>query len=82
MIEHIKISDEHLRSKIRTGEIGLGGNRKLKIYGLLRCKSGKRMKKSNRVFFNDEKEALLLGYRPCGNCMKNAYKNWKDGFVQ
>lgn len=81
MIQHTHISDEDLRSKIRNAEICRGGNKKLKIYGLLNCPSGKRMKKTNRVFFISEQEALLNNYRPCGNCMKAAYKNWKNELV-
>jgi hypothetical protein len=44
-----------LRSKIKYQEIRFGGNKKLKIYGLLNCKSGKRMKREKRVFFSNEK---------------------------
>ncbi|MCG8327386.1 MAG: hypothetical protein MI974_06860 [Chitinophagales bacterium] len=36
------------------------------------------MKKENRVFFTDEKEAIKSGYRPCGHCMRTAYLNWKN----
>jgi len=79
MIAHAAISNSALRSGIRKGEIGWGGNLKLKIYGLLKCASGKRMNRSNRVFFSSETEALQNGYRPCGYCMKAAYKNWKNG---
>jgi methylphosphotriester-DNA--protein-cysteine methyltransferase len=57
--------------------IAFAGNSKLKIYGTLNCSSGKRMKAQNRVFFISEEEALQLGYRPCGHCMLNAYKQWK-----
>lgn len=35
------------------------------------------MKVENRVFFGNEKEALSLGYRPCGQCMPDKYKEWK-----
>lgn len=77
MIQHSQLSSENLRSKIHRREINFGGNKKLKIYGLLSCRSGKRMKISNRVFFTDEKEALENGYRPCGHCMKKAFKKWK-----
>ncbi len=59
----------------------MGGNAKLKIYGLLTCSSGKKMKKENRVFFVSEKEAIDLGYRPCGHCMKQRYQIWKNGSV-
>lgn len=71
-----------LRSAIRKKEITFGGNRKLKIYGLLSCSSGQRMKQENRVFFSDEHDALLNQYRPCGHCMKTTYKVWKNGLVQ
>ncbi|WP_330444121.1 Ada metal-binding domain-containing protein [Flavobacterium sp. C4GT6] len=81
MIQHIEISDISLRSKIKNGEISLGGNKKLKIYGLLSCKSGKRMKQQNRVFFSSEQEARENQFRPCGHCMKTEYKKWKDGLI-
>ncbi|WP_288438011.1 Ada metal-binding domain-containing protein [uncultured Chryseobacterium sp.] len=78
MILHSQISAENLRSNIRSGKIRLGGNKKLKIYGLLNCRSGKRMKRENRVFFIDEIEALENKFRPCGHCMREAYKKWKN----
>lgn len=78
MIQHSQLSSENLRSKIHSRKIRFGGNKKLKIYGLLSCRSGKRMKKENRVFFADEKEALENGYRPCGHCMRDAYKKWEE----
>jgi len=81
MLSHIIISDKELRSKIKNGGICFGGNRKLKIYGALQCTSGKRMKKENRVFFSSENEAWKNGYRPCGHCMKSAYKKWKNEIV-
>lgn len=81
MIQHSHISTENLRSKIHNRDIRFGGNMKLKIYGLLGCSSGKRMKLENRIFFKDEKEALQNNYRPCGHCMKEAYKKWKEGIL-
>ena len=63
---------------IREGKVVYAGNRKLKIYGTLRCSSGIRMKTSNRVFFDSGQEAIAQGYRPCGHCMKTAYGQWKD----
>ena len=81
MIRHADISDSDLRNKIRKNEIRFGGNRKLKIYGTLSCTSGKRMKRENRVFFTSAQEAQQNNYRPCGNCMKTAYKKWKNGFI-
>ena len=77
MIFHKEISDTNLRNQIRKNKICLGGNENLKIYGTLLCKSGKRMKIENRVFFISEKEALDNGYRPCGNCLAKKYKQWK-----
>lgn len=81
MIQHSTISDSDLRSKIKQQEICFGGNKKLKIYGLLNCKSGKRMKRENRVFFMTEKEAIENDFRPCGHCMKTEYKKWKNGLI-
>lgn len=83
MLHHIKLGDttftrkRTLKSLIKKGEINLGGNKQWKIYGTLKCKSGKRMKIENRVFFSSEKEAIHLGYRPCGHCMKIKYHKWK-----
>jgi methylphosphotriester-DNA--protein-cysteine methyltransferase len=81
MIHHSNISDSSLRAKIRTKEICYGGNKNLKIYGTLSCKSGKRMKRENRVFFSTEKEALKKDFHPCGNCLRDEYKKWKNGIV-
>ncbi len=67
----------HLAILIRTGQITLAGNLKLKIYGTLGCRSGKRMKLQNRVFFANETEALQNGFRPCGHCMPEQYQAWK-----
>jgi hypothetical protein len=59
----------------------LGGNRKLKIYGRLDCPSAIRALPrgyaKRRVFFADEAAAIAAGYRPCGTCMRDAYKQWK-----
>lgn len=76
MIKHLDINDRDLRSKIKQKEICFGGNRKLKIYGTLQCKSGKRMKRENRIFLASESEAIKNGFRPCGHCMKIEYKKW------
>ncbi|WP_019680697.1 hypothetical protein [Ruminococcus flavefaciens] len=61
----------------------LGGHKKLKIYGKLDCPSvlryiakGKYVK--YRVFFADEETAIAVGYRPCGICMKEEYRKWKE----
>ncbi|WP_019415804.1 Ada metal-binding domain-containing protein [Paenisporosarcina sp. TG20] len=60
-----------------------GGNKKLKIYGKLNCKSAlsyieKGHYITNRVFFKDETTAIDAGYRPCGKCMKEEYDVWKN----
>ena len=75
MFHHIELAKRKLKSLIKNSEIVLGGNKQLKIYGTLSCKSGKRMKIENRVFFISEKEAINQGYRPCGHCMKSEVSN-------
>lgn len=77
MIYHNDISSRILFRKIKNKQIALAGNKKLKIYGTLTCISGKRMKKENRAFFFSEEEAKTSGYRPCGNCLKRKYNDWK-----
>lgn len=77
MISHSAISVKFLHAQIKIGKIRLAGNKKLKIYGTLHCKSGKRMKKENRVFFKDEKEAIDYGYRPCARCLNKKYRQSK-----
>lgn len=76
MIKHLDINDSDLRSKIKQNKICFGGNMTLKIYGTIQCKSGRRMKRENRVFFASENEAVKNGFRPCGHCMKTEYKKW------
>ncbi len=77
MITHSELTKAELREKIRNGTICFGGNQKLKIYGRLDCSSGKRMKKVNRVFFKSIAEAIQLGFRPCGHCLRKEYLDWK-----
>lgn len=65
----------------------LGGNGKAKIYGRLDCPAALRAINcptkdvyiKSRVFFADEKTAFAAGYRPCGACMREHYKLWKEG---
>lgn len=64
----------------------LGGNRRLKIYGRLDCPSANRHLRRGhykkwRVFFASEAEAIGVGYRPCGVCMKDKYIEWKEKCV-
>jgi methylphosphotriester-DNA--protein-cysteine methyltransferase len=81
MIPHSTLADRELHQLLRTNQILFAGNKKLKIYGVLPCKSGKRLKKENRVFFASEKEAINLGYRPCGSCLKIKYKRYFAGHL-
>jgi methylphosphotriester-DNA--protein-cysteine methyltransferase len=62
---------------IKSGKIKLAGYKKARIYGTLHCRSGKRMKAENRVFFSSEEEAIDSGYRPCAHCLPEKYKRWK-----
>jgi methylphosphotriester-DNA--protein-cysteine methyltransferase len=63
----------------------LGGNRQARIYGRLDCGAALRALPSGyaavRVFFADEAAAIAAGYRPCGNCMRESYRQWKEGGV-
>lgn len=77
MIEHQDLNQLDLHKHLKNKLIRLAGNRKLKIYGTLQCTSGKQMKKENRVFFKNEEEAINLGFRPCGHCLRNKYRQWK-----
>lgn len=78
MTAHEDITKSELFRAMRHKRITFGGNKNLKIYGLLSCTSGKRMKKQNRVFFENEAEAIRMGYRPCGHCLREKYKEWKS----
>lgn len=78
---HTQLSNKELYLEINANRIALAGNRRLKIYGKLNCSSGKRLKKQNRLFFVSEEEAMNLGFRPCGHCMREKYKKWKNGVV-
>lgn len=71
------MNQQEIISLIKSGRIKLAGYKKARIYGTLHCRSGKRMKTENRVFFNSEEEAINSGYRPCGHCLPEKYKLWK-----
>ncbi|MBL7857994.1 MAG: metal-binding protein [Cyclobacteriaceae bacterium] len=77
MIRHEDLDREVGFRVMRRKTFSLAGNSRLKIYGSLQCPSGKRMKKTNRVFFMNEEDAIKHGYRPCGSCLKKAYQQWK-----
>lgn len=77
------LTDKNKRQYLSAKPGALGGHRKLKIYGRLDCPSANRYVKKgqyvrNRVFFEDEDTAILAGFRPCGVCMPEAYKKWKE----
>lgn len=78
MILHAEIRAPDLRSRIRCGDIRFGGNKILKIYGTLHCKSGRRIMIKNRVFFSSEDAAIRSGYRPCAHCLRSKYLEWKN----
>ena len=60
----------------------LGGNRRRRIYGQLDCRSAVGSLATgyakHRVFFADEETAIAAGYRPCGTCMREEYRNWVE----
>lgn len=76
MYHHAHMNPGDFARLLRVGEIGLAGYKRGKIYGKLKCKSGKRMLVANRVFFRNEEEAQQVGYRPCARCMPEAYRLW------
>ena len=62
-----------------------GGNSKGRIYGRLDCPSALSairrypgVYEKSRVFFADEKTALAAGYRPCGNCLREQFREYMD----
>jgi len=81
MMRRVDVSDAELRRLIESGEIAFGGNGRLRIYGTLKCKSGKRMKRQSRVFFSTEAEAIDIGFRPCGHCMRDLYNVWRNADI-
>ena len=78
MLSHHSLTDQDVWHAIRHGLIRYGGHRGAHIYGRLTCAAGKRMRKSMRVFFSSKKEALLHGFRPCGHCMPDAFRQWYE----
>ncbi|RAW02642.1 Ada metal-binding domain-containing protein [Pseudochryseolinea flava] len=72
------ISKRDILRAIRRGDIVFAGHAKLKIFGRLNCRSGKRMNKVHRVFFRSEGEAIAADFRPCGHCMRQQYLHWKN----
>ena len=64
----------------------LGGNRETGVYGKMDCSAALRALNmdsrdhyiKNRVFFKDEATALAAGFRPCGRCLREQYKQYKE----
>jgi len=61
----------------------LGGHRGSRIYGRLDCPSALRWIArghyvKSRVFFADEPAAVAAGYRPCHDCLPEAYRAWRQ----
>lgn len=79
MIMHADYSETDVRILIRLGRIRWAGSLRDKIYGRLSCRSGKRIKRENRIFFESEEEAIGAGFRPCGHCMRLHYLRWRSG---
>ena len=73
-------ADSNIYESETPGEFG--GNGKLKIYGRLDCPALSAIRnfpgsyEKSRVFFADEKTALSAGYRPCGNCLREKYRQY------
>jgi hypothetical protein len=59
----------------------LGGHRRNKLYGLLKCRAARAIAcggyLKHRVFFLDEATAIAAGYRPCAVCLPDKYAAWK-----
>jgi hypothetical protein len=77
MIFHRDLTDEAIRAALRRRMLRYAGHAHDKIFGRLDCRSGRRMKRNNRVFFTDQAEAMASGFRPCGPCMRKDYDVWK-----
>jgi hypothetical protein len=66
----------------RRGE--LGGHLGTRVYGRLDCPvalsliARERNRADLRVFFADEEAAVAAGFRPCGACMREEYRRWKE----
>ncbi|GGF55706.1 hypothetical protein GCM10011519_32050 [Marmoricola endophyticus] len=62
-----------------------GGNRRQGVYGTLSCGVARDQRRrfpetmrAHRVFFADEETASAAGLRPCGSCLPDAYRAWKQ----
>lgn len=60
----------------------VAGHSRLRIFGRLDCSSAryhlsKGRYRKYRVFFQSLECAIVLGYRPCGRCLPDAYRAWR-----
>lgn len=77
------LKDKENKQYISESPGAIGGHKKLKIYGRLDCPSANRYVAKgqyvrHRVFFDSVDTAVAAGFRPCGTCMPEAYKKWKE----
>lgn len=61
----------------------LGGHARRRVYGRLDCPSAllwlaKGHYAEHRVFFASEDDAITVGFRPCGRCLPEDYRLWKQ----
>ena len=61
---HADLDPVRLRRLIVSGVIILAGNERLRIYGQLSCRSGKRMHRGNRVFLPMRMPRWEQGFAP------------------
>jgi hypothetical protein len=59
----------------------LGGHRRTRVFGRLDCPTALRWIAhgtyvQHRVFFAEEEVAIVAGYRPCGHCLREKYRQW------
>jgi methylphosphotriester-DNA--protein-cysteine methyltransferase len=60
----------------------LGGHSRTRVYGRMDCPVAlsllrRGFQPRHRVFFADEATAIAAGYRPCGACMRERYREWR-----
>ena len=60
----------------------LGGHGRTKVYGTMDCPVAlsllrRGFEPRHRVFFADEATAMAAGFRPCGACLRDRYREWK-----
>jgi len=60
----------------------LGGHARTRVYGRMDCPVAlsllrRGFQPRHRVFFKDESVAIAAGYRPCGACLREKYREFK-----